>query len=307
VVFVLSMDTDQLLAFQRVVREGSFTRAAASLRIGQPAVSARIQALESAVGGPLFSRGRRVALTALGESFLPFARRATDVLGEGLEAARMARTGQRGRVTLGALGSLAGGLVGPALAEVTAAFPAVEWFVRSGDHERVIEQLWDGIIDLGLIAWPATEAIAADLTLLLRFHEPVVLVASPRHPLAARRKRSQAEIAQLARPLLQLRWWPRHHPDLVQLAQRAGSSVDVPMETARQLCLGGAAVAFFTRTYIADDLASGALVAITVRDLPPLFRDSALVRRPQASRAPAADALIAALRRHGRSLGLAPA
>jgi len=42
------------------VREGSFSRAAFSLGIGQPAVSSRIQALEQTVGGALFTRGRRI-------------------------------------------------------------------------------------------------------------------------------------------------------------------------------------------------------------------------------------------------------
>src|SRR4051812_45921076 len=102
------MDTEQLVAFQQIVREGSFTRAAVSLRVGQPAISARIRALEDAVGGPLFTRGRRVSLTTLGESFLPYARRATEVLAEGVEAARLTRAGHRGRVTIAALGSLAG-------------------------------------------------------------------------------------------------------------------------------------------------------------------------------------------------------
>src|SRR6476646_9757409 len=88
-----AMDVDQLLSFERVVREGSFTRAALSLGIGQPAVSARIQALEAELGGPVFTRGRRVALTALGETFLPFARRATELLATGVEAARLTRTG----------------------------------------------------------------------------------------------------------------------------------------------------------------------------------------------------------------------
>src|SRR5258706_3131954 len=112
----LGLHVDQLTAFERVVREGSFSRAALALGIGQPAVSSRIVALETAIGGALFTRGRRVALTALGEGFLPYARRTLDVLGEGVEAARLAQVGQRGRIRLGALGSLAGGLVGPALA-----------------------------------------------------------------------------------------------------------------------------------------------------------------------------------------------
>src|SRR5690242_12243270 len=87
------MDIDQLSAFDRVVREGGFSRAAIALGIGQPAVSSRIRALEEAVGGALFVRGRRIALTPLGESFLPYARRALEVLGEGVEAARLAGRG----------------------------------------------------------------------------------------------------------------------------------------------------------------------------------------------------------------------
>src|SRR5258708_9194554 len=86
------MELDQLIAFERVVREGSFSRAAIGLGIGQPAVSSRIQGLEEAVGGTLFSRGRRIRLTTLGESFLPYARRVLEVLREGVQVARLAQT-----------------------------------------------------------------------------------------------------------------------------------------------------------------------------------------------------------------------
>src|SRR4051812_10031850 len=109
------MDRAQLTAFDRIAREGSFSRAALAIGIGQPAISARIHALEAAVGGALFTRGRRIALTPMGESFLPAARRALQVLDEGLETARLAQSGQRGRIRVGVLGSLAGGLAGAAL------------------------------------------------------------------------------------------------------------------------------------------------------------------------------------------------
>ena len=56
------MDRDQLAAFDHIVREGSFTRAAVALGIGQPAVSARVQALEDEIGGMLFTRGRLAAI-----------------------------------------------------------------------------------------------------------------------------------------------------------------------------------------------------------------------------------------------------
>ncbi len=276
------MDLDQLQAFERVVREGSFSRAALALGLGQPAVSARNAALEAALGGALFTRGRRIGLTALGESFRPYVRRALEVLGEGVEAARLAQVGQRGRVRLGTLGSLAGGLVGPAVAEFMRAHPEVECSVRSADHEVVVEWLLDGLVELALFTWPCVESATAELTPLFVFREPVVLVAHPSHPLAARRTVSRDELARLGRPFLRLRWWPTQHASLAAvaaLAARAGSIVEAPMETARHLLLQGRGVAFFARTYLADELARGALVELAVRGAPPIFRDSALVRR----------------------------
>lgn len=299
------MDLDQLAAFDRIVREGGFGRAAVALGLGQPAVSARIRALEEQLGGALFTRGRRVALTALGESYLPYARRALEVLGEGREAARAAQTGGRGRVRLGSLASLAGGLVGPALAAFAEGSPEVERVVRAGDHERVVGLLLDGVVDLGIVAWPCAEAETADLQPILIFHEPAVLVARPGHPLAERMAVSVEELVRLGRPFMRLRWWQRPHPAIVGLAERAGTAVDLPMETGRTMALEGAGVGFFTRTYIAEDLARGALVEVAVRDLAPLFRDSALVRRRRAGPlSPATAHLVEALRRRAERLGL---
>lgn len=299
------MDTDQLLAFVRVVRDGSFSRAALSLGMGQPAVSARIQALEGALGGPLFVRGRRVALTALGESFLPYARRTLDVLAEGADTARLAQGGQRGRVSLASLGSLAGGLVGPALARFLEAHPEVECLMRSADHEQVIALLWDGLVELGVVAWPCPEAVAADLTALVLMREPVPLIAHRDHPLARARRVDEQALVRLGRPLIRLRWWPAHDPTITRLAREAGTPMEVPMETARRLVLAGRGVGFFTRTYVAEDLARGDLVAIEVRGLAPLTRDSAVVRRARpAPLSPASAALVDAIAREARSLGI---
>jgi DNA-binding transcriptional LysR family regulator len=299
------MDFDQLAAFDRVAREGSFSRAAAALDLGQPAISARIAALENGVGGQLFTRGRRIALTALGESFLPHARRLLEVLSEGLEAARQAQIGQRGRVTLGTLGSLAGGLVGPAVAAFLRDHPQVEVLARATEHEGVVRHLLDGLVDLALVAWPCAEAAAAHLTPLTIFHEPVPLVTHPDHPLAAHPSASQADVVRLARPFLKLRWWQAPHPTVARLAARAGVALEVPMETARHLAIQGRAAGFFTRTYVDEDLAQGRLRAVTVRDLPRLYRDSALVRRARgAPLSPAAAGLVAALRKQAASLKL---
>ena len=299
------IDTDQLQAFQRVVREGSFSRAAVALGVGQPAISARIQALEAAVGGPLFTRGRRIALTALGDSFLDYAARALDVLGSAVDDATRIRGGERGRVSLGVLNSLADGLAGPAVAELLADHPALAVAVRSGPHEQIATLLWDGVVELGILLWPSHEAAAANLVPLVRLHEPVVLAVSPRHPLAARAQVRSADLTRMATPLLRLRWWRTHHPALIRIADEAGTTVEVPLEVALHLVVECRAVGFFPHALIAGPLAAGALRRLDVADLPPLSRGLAVVRRDrQAALSPATLHLVAALTRRAGALGL---
>jgi LysR family transcriptional regulator, low CO2-responsive transcriptional regulator len=301
VVFAL----EQLIAFERVAREGSFSRAALALGIGQPAISSRIQALEGALGGSLFRRGRRIAITTLGESFLPYVRRALDVLSEGVETARLAQEGRRGRITLGVLNSLAAAVVGPALARYVRAYPEVDCLVKAGDHESVLTWLLDGIVELALIAWPCPPALDSDLHALFSLREPVVLVAHRRHPLAKLKRIARSDLVRLGRPLYRLRWWQTHDPGIVALAERTGQSLDLPMETARHLVTRGLGLGFFPRAAVADELERGALVELAVRDLPPITRETALVRRLRAAPlSPAATRLVDLLRVQARSLNL---
>ncbi len=301
----MTLQIDQLTAFERVAREASFSRAATALGIGQPAVSARIQALEAALGGPLFVRGRRIGLTPLGDGFLPRARRILEMVDEGVHAARRGLAGGRGAVRLGVLGSLAGGLVGPALAEVVRAHPDLDCSVRSADHEFLLELMMDGAIELALVTWPCATPAALRLAPLLRLHEPVVLVAHPKHALARRRTVAIADLPRLARPLLRLRWWQTHHPEITRLAELSGTTVEAPKETARRMVTDGVGAGFFTRTYVADDLARGTLRAIRVAGLPRLYRDSALVRRDRPEPlSPAAALIVDAIGAHARRLRL---
>jgi LysR family transcriptional regulator, low CO2-responsive transcriptional regulator len=297
---------DQLRAFDRVVREGSFSRAALALDIGQPAVSTRIRGLEAAVGGALFTRGRRVALTPRGESLLPYVRRALEVLGEGLAVARAAVPGQKGRVSLGVLGSLAGGLVGPALARFMRASPEVECTIRSGFHEVLVDMLLDGLVEMALVAWPFPKAAAADLTPLLVLNETVTLLVAPRHALAGRRAVSEADVARLARPFFRLRWWPEHHPALERLAAATATAVDVAMEPALHLVQQGVGAGFFPDVYTAGVRERGTVVPVAVRGLPRIERGSALVRRATGPLSPCAANLVQAIRGEARRLGLAP-
>jgi DNA-binding transcriptional LysR family regulator len=276
------MNEDQLIAFERIVREGSFSRAAWTLGIAQPTISARVQALEEAVGGPLFLRGRRqVTLTERGIAFLPYVRKALATLGEGVEAARLAQRGERGRVTLGMLGSLTGGFLAPALASFHQRYPEVACYIEDGNHQQIIEWLIDGVVEVGLIAWPRTDAFAVELIPLLHFSEAVVLLAAPHHPLAQQHKRhqpvTQEDVVALSAPFLLMRWWQITPDPLAQLAARARTVYDLPMATGAQLVGAGMGAGFFTRAYMGAAAIGTTVVEIPIADLPPLYRTSALV------------------------------
>jgi DNA-binding transcriptional LysR family regulator len=300
------MDTDQLIAFIRVVREGSFSRAAWELGLAQPTISARIQSLEEQVGGALFVRGGRgVSLSDLGISFLPYAQRALEILDVGIEVARQSQLGSRGRVSVGVLESLSGSFLSPALAQFYAAHPEVDVLVRAGRHEQLIELLRDGVTNLALLAWPCPETLIDALEPLLLLRERVVLVAAPNHPLTQRQQVTVEELAAIGRPFLMMRWWLSPPPALLNLMQSLKPTLDVPLDTGRNLVLHGAGVAFFPWMQVADMLRTGQLRMLQVVDMSPLVRDSALVRRERAAPlTAAAHHFIALLRERSQQLGI---
>jgi DNA-binding transcriptional LysR family regulator len=273
------MDIDQLTAFERVVREGSFSKAAWSLGIAQPTVSTRIRALEREVGGPLFHRGRRVRLTERGVGFLPYARRVLSTLQDGLEAARLASTGERGRLSIGVLRSMAGSFLGPALAEFGRQYPEVECYVREGegDHWRLVEMLVDSVVELAMVCWPVINPLLADMIPVLHAREPLVLVAPKAHVLARQSQVTKEELLAHADPFLLLRWWQDTPIHIAQLAAQTRKVADVPMDTGRFLLRSGKGAGFFTKMVILPDLEAGHVMELKIADISPMYRDTALV------------------------------
>jgi DNA-binding transcriptional LysR family regulator len=81
----------QLRYFVALADSGSFTRAAARMRVAQPSLSQQIRALEAELGGALVERhSRGIRLTAAGEAFLAEARDAVQASERAREAAEHA-------------------------------------------------------------------------------------------------------------------------------------------------------------------------------------------------------------------------
>src|SRR5215469_13403644 len=97
------MSYANLRAFHAVASHGSFTRAARSLGVTQPTLSAQVKALEEDYGVALFDRrGRGIVATPLGEQLLEITRRMFVLEDEAGELLARAHDLTTGRLRVGA-------------------------------------------------------------------------------------------------------------------------------------------------------------------------------------------------------------
>lgn len=307
------MDRDQLNAFDQIVRDGSISRAAQSLGLSQAAVSGRMQALEAELGAALFVRGARgVTLTGAGEAFLSYARRALAVLAEGAEVVRQTAAGQVGRVVVGAIDSVSDALLVPVVARLRRDTPEVVLSVRTGHTPQIVQELLDGIVQVGFVTSAYMHQPLA-LEVVLRLRDPLRAVVAPGHPLAAvSMALDVATFISRAAPFHDTAWGTPEDARIAGVAQQRFSDHELPHGLMRQLILHGHGGGFLPASLVADDLAARRLVAVPLSDGQGLVRDIALVRRATGAdgvagtRAPVPvlDAFIALVREEAARLGL---
>jgi aminoethylphosphonate catabolism LysR family transcriptional regulator len=139
-----------LRAFHAVASHGSFTRAAESLGVTQPTLSAQVKALEEAYGVALLDRrGRSVAVTGLGEQLLDITRRFFLLEAEADELLSRARD-----LTAGHLRVAAGGpyYAVPLLAAFQARHPGVHVSLSIGNSEEVLDALLHDRADVAVMS-----------------------------------------------------------------------------------------------------------------------------------------------------------
>ncbi|MCP5223271.1 MAG: LysR family transcriptional regulator [Zoogloeaceae bacterium] len=136
---------DPLRGFLAAARHLSFTQAAAELCLSQSAISRQVQALETALGTPLFIRGvRSLSLTEAGTRLADAAEQWLTEYGR--LAARL-RAPERPTVTISAGVGISALWLVPQLSDFQAAHPDIE--VRISTSNRVVDLLHEDI-DLAL-------------------------------------------------------------------------------------------------------------------------------------------------------------
>ncbi|MGK5739457.1 LysR family transcriptional regulator [Micromonospora sp. URMC 103] len=193
------MELRQLRTFQAVVRHRTVTDAAVALGLAPSSVSQQIRALEAALGVDLFARGPRgMELTRAGQRLRGWAR---SLLDQAEQAARDVR-GERQRLRLGALETLAGSHVPHVLTRLARRRPDIDVDVHA-DRSRagLLTDLTESRLDAALLLDSGDEvgglgfpAPAEPLTFVDLEPVPLVLVSAPTHPLAVRGALTPADL-----------------------------------------------------------------------------------------------------------------
>ena len=174
----------QMRVFAAVARHLSFTRAAQELHLTQPAVSQQVRLLEEEVGMPLFEHiGRKIRLAPAGLELLRYATQVTELLREAGETLAAMRGLKRGVLKLGAV-STAKYFAPTLLSAFAPAYPEVTIKFTVANREEIVKLLGANELDLVIMGRPPREL---DTTAEPFARHPLVIIASPDHPLARRR------------------------------------------------------------------------------------------------------------------------
>jgi DNA-binding transcriptional LysR family regulator len=284
----------QLKVFEAVARHLSFSRAAEELHLTQPAVSMQVKQLEEQAGLPLTEMvGKKVFLTGAGEEIARHARRIAQQLREADEALDAIKGVRGGRLSIGVI-STAKYFAPRLLAEFLHRKPGIELDLRVNNREAVVRLLADNEIDLAIMGQPPQDFA----TVAEGFADhPLVIIAAPDHPLAARK--------QIAPALL---------GDETFLIREAGSGTRATMEryfadagiaprhmmelgnneTIKQAAMAGLGIAFISAHAVSLECNVGRLVRLPVTGTP-IIRRWFVVHRADKELLPVAETFRAFL------------
>jgi len=263
------INLNHLRYFYEVAKAGNMRRAATRIGISQPALSKQIQALEDAIGLQLFYRtAQGLRPTADGEVTAAYCERLFGHVKD-LEAAfEQRRKGSVGRLTVGAVHSIATHLLPSYLSRYRAANEAVRLRIIPARSRAVLRALAEHKIDIGLIA---EEPPSVGYVWRAFMETPLVVVAAPDHALA------EASQGGKALPIQAL-----HHADMVAFDPPAATRRTVArylasqgieprvmaecpsIESINEFVVKGLGFAILPTHAVEADLASGRLAIIPI-------------------------------------------
>lgn len=283
------MDLNTLQAFVEVADQGSFSAAADSLYLTQPAVSKRVAQLESELNVALFDRiGRKITPTEAGRALIPKARRLLNDARDLKQVLADLSGDVGGTLVMGTSHHIGlHRLPGP-LKEFTQNFPDVELDIRFMDSEEACHAVELGDLELAIVTLPPKPM--NNLRLESIWHDPLNFMVGLDHPLCNQGSSHLDSLLEYPAVL------PGHSTYTRGILERAvttaGRSLKVAMasnylETLRMLVAAGLGWSLLPASVLDESI-----VPIEVEELSGLSRELGVVTHEKRSLSNAGKAMI---------------
>lgn len=262
------MNLHQLRIFCSVVEHSSYTKAAESLFMTQPAVSLQIQALERSLQVKLLERvNHQFIVTEAGQALYQCALPMLNAEAEAERVLAELKGTARGRLVVGA--NTTGGMymIPPLLAAYKEDHAESELLLQIDATDRLIERTRQGIIDLGFacghIAQPelVVEQVGIDT---------LALILSSRHPLVSQPSLTLEQVASL--PFIVPESISRTRQFIEQTMREHGYALKIVMhfqgtEPVKKAVESNLGVAIVSSAAVVREVATGDLRAMPISDI----------------------------------------
>jgi DNA-binding transcriptional LysR family regulator len=293
----------RLQVFHTVARLLSFTKAAETLHMTQPAVTFQVRQLEEHFNTRLFDRTHnRISLTDAGQRVYEYADRIFELYSE-LEHAVREMTGDiSGVLMIGASTTIAEYMLPALLGDFKKKYPDVNVQLKVSNSDGIVHMVENNVIDLGVVESPV---LNKNLVVEVCRIDQLVAVVSPKHPLADRE-------AVLMKDLLEYPYICREEGSgtrevISEYMNELGinsNQVHLSMELGSPEAIKGAVeagmgVSIMSFATVQKELKLGTLVALTLD--PALERPFSFVHQKQKFRHRAMDELLDFARNYCKS------
>ena len=189
------MNEKELRAFLAVAESGSFTEAGNQMGVTQPAISKRIAGLEARLNATLFDRvGKRVFVTATGRALQAEAGKVLAAIADAQRTLANLTEQPDGTLSLATSHHIGLHRLAPVLRRLNDAYPTIRLDIRFEDSEDAAELVARGQVELAIVTLDPNGQ--SPLQSRPIWHDPLVFMVAPDHPLATRKRVSLATLTE---------------------------------------------------------------------------------------------------------------
>lgn len=284
----------RLQVFHTVARLLSFTKAAETLHMTQPAVTFQVRQLEEYFNTRLFDRTHnRISLTEAGSRVYEYADKIFVLYAE-MENSVREMTGEiSGALTIGASTTIAEYMLPALLGDFKSKYPDVGIHLKVSNTDGIVGMVENNTIDLGVVEAPVANR---NLVVEMCRADQLVAIVPPGHPEAERESVGYADLVNYPFIVREEGSGTREViNEYLSDFNEGNEGLQITMELGSPEAVKGAVeagmgISVISRATIQKELKLGTLVAINLD--PPLERPFSFVHQKQKFRARVMDELL---------------